>query len=519
MQYRFSDFEIDGETHELRRNGESVSLEPQVFDLLLHLVRNPDRLISRDELIEHIWRGRIVSEATISSRINATRRAIGDDGKTQALIKTVPRRGIRFIGHVEPIGGDTATAAPSQLADSPSPPLPDRPSIVVLPFQNLSPDAGNAFLADGMTQDLITSLSHIDAIFVIARNTSFSYSDAVTDHRSLAATLGVQYVLEGSVRGKGNQIRVSAQLIEAQTGKHLWADRFDRETQNVFDVEDEITSEIVAALQVTLTDGEMLRIRRRQTDNLQAWACLMGGVQHLRRFTREDNAEAQLLLDLSLQHDPNIAAAWSMLGWTHLVDARLAYSSSSEISLEQAAEFVEKGLELDADDADANSILGGIRLLQRRFDEAEALCIKGAGLGPSNADCHIWLGFVYVYRGRPEQALTALRKAMRLSPIYPDWYNSIVGLCYRSLGRPDDALDADRKRLELNPQNPFSHFRMAAVLAECGQWDEARKHVAAALASNPGTSLRQVHASEPFEDDKEMERYLDLLRQAGLPES
>lgn len=516
MRYRFAGFEIDARTLELRSDGQVEKLEPQVFDLLLHLVRNPDRLVSKDELIEHIWDGRIVAETTIASRISAARRAIGDDGTRQVLIKTVPRRGIRFVGQVEHIGAiDTY---PDAAAGTQPPRVPDKPSIVVLPFHNYSADGDRAFIAEGITQDVITSLSQVEAMFVIARNTSFSYGEAIPDHRSLARQLGVRYVLEGSVRSSGSRIRVSAQLIETDTGTHIWAERFDRDAEDIFDLEDEITSEIVAALQVTLTEGEMLRIRHRQTTSLEAWSCMMRGVQHLRHFTREDNQQARKLLDQALTHDANFAAAWSMQGWTHLVDARLAYSASSDASLEQGAALAEKGLLLDRDDPDANSILGGIRLLQRRFDEAEALCLKGVELGPSVADCHVWLAFVHIYRDRPEQAMAALHKAMRLSPVFPVWYNSLLALCHRSAGRFEEALEADLKRLNAHPNNAFSNFRMAAVLAECGRMEEARNRIKAALAANPRTSVQQVRASEPFEDEAKMERYLGLLRQAGLPE-
>jgi TolB-like protein/Tfp pilus assembly protein PilF len=513
MLYRFAEFEVDTRTLELRWGGNARKLEPQAFDLLLYMLRNPDRLISRDELIEHIWGGRIVSEATISSRISTVRRAIGDDGKNQALLKTVPRRGIRFVGEVEVIGGpDEAPAA------DPFPPS-DIPSIVVLPFSNLSSDPEIRFVAEGLTQDIITSLSQIEAMFVISPNTSAAYREGVPDYQSLAKDLGVRYVLEGNLRSDGKRTRISAGLIEAQTGRHIWAERFDRYLRNVFDLEDEITSEIVAGLQVTLTDGEMVRIRRRQTSSLEAWSCMMRGVQQLRHFTPEANRAARRFLEEALIHDGEFAAAWSMLGWTHLVDARVAYTDSAEASLEQGAAAAEKGLLLDADNPDANSILGAIRLLQRRFDEAEALCLKGVQLGPSVADCHIFLAFVYNYRGRPAQAMVALKKAMRLSPVYPDWYDSMLALCYRGLGRFEEALETEQRRIALNPQNPFSHFRMAAVLVECGRTEEARRSVRAALAANPRTSLRQVRASEPFEDQAEMERYLDLLRRAGLPQT
>ena len=394
-----------------------------------------------------------------------------------------------------------------------------KPSIVVLPFRNLSGDTEQDFFSDGVTEDIITALSQIEAIYVVARSASFAQKGRAVESSEAAIELGVRYALEGSVRMAGNRMRLTTQLVNANTAEHVWAERFDRELTDIFDVQDEITGEVVSALQIKLTEGEMLRARRKQTSDLAAWADMAKGVDRLRRFTREDNEAAREFFERAVGRDPKFASAWSMLGWTHLVDARLAYTASADLSLEQGAALLQKALELDENDADSASILGAIRLMQRQFEEAEKLCLRSIELGPNVADCYAWLATVYNYTGRPKQALVTAEKAMRLSPVFPDWYYSIVALAYRGLGRLEEAIEADNERLKRNPQNPFSNFRIAEVLVELGHLDKAKSYVEAALAVNPKTSVRQVRHSEPFKDEAELERYLSALRDAGLPDS
>jgi len=250
MLYLFDNISVDTGRRELRQHGELRAVEPQVFDLLEYLIRNRDRVVSREDLLVGVWNGRIVSESTIASRINAVRTAIGDNGEDQRLVRTVLRKGIRFVGAVreEPRPEATTTVTAAEQSRSVLS-LPDRPSIAVLPFTNMGSDTEQDYFADGISEDIITALSKLRWFFVIARNSSFTYKGRAVDIRQVGHELGVRYVLEGSVRKGGGRVRISVQLIDAETGKHLWADRYDRDLTDIFALQDEITKKVVAAIE------------------------------------------------------------------------------------------------------------------------------------------------------------------------------------------------------------------------------------------------------------------------------
>ncbi len=519
MRYRFSTFELDTERLEFKGDGKVRALEPQVFDVLRHLVENADRLVSRDELIEAVWGGRIVSDATVSARIYAVRKAVGDSGERQTMIKTVPRRGFRFVAPV--VVGDQSPAAES--ADAPlvvdRPALvPDKPSIAVLPFRYLSGEPGQEYIADGITQDIITTLSKIGEIFVISGGATLAYKDAQPAAGQVAEDLGVRYVLEGNVQTSGNRVRVTTRLIEARTGRNLWAEHYGRELTDVFALQDEITQEIATALQVNLTEGQQARLRRRQTSNIAAWESYVCGISELRRFTRENNAEARDRFERAIELDANFAAAWTFLGWTHMIDARTGWNESPTVSLEQAARCVEKSLALDPSHPEAHALIGAVRMHQRQYDAAIASGEKAIALGPNIAESYVMLGQTLNYAGRAEEGTALIEKAMRLSPFYPDNWLGILGNGYRMLARYEEAIALDQGRLRRNPDNFFSDFRLAALYMELGREQRARAHASEALKKNPNMTLREIRFSEPYRDEKYLEHYLDLLRRAGLPE-
>jgi adenylate cyclase len=357
-------------------------------------------------------------------------------------------------------------------------PLPDKPSIAVLPFANMSGDPGQEHFCDGMTDEIITALSKISDMFVIARSSAFSYKGRAVKVEDVARELGVRYVLEGSVRTAGNLVRITGQLVDTASAHHLWAERYERELTDIFELQDEITQEVVTALQVRLTEGEQARLRRRQTRDVGAWECFARSQEHLRRFNKEDNLVARALLEQALERDPNFPAAWSHLAWTHLVDGRLGFSTSAQVSLEQGAAFAAKSLDLDDTDPDAHAVLGAMRLFQRRYDEAEAECRKAVAFGPNVAEALVWLAVVLAYTKRGQEALGLIEKAMRYSPFYPDWYLGIQGVIFRVLGRFDEAIQSDRERLSRNPDQTLSNFRLAALYSETGQAALARDQIA-----------------------------------------
>ena len=532
MIYRFGDYSLDPRSYEFRCGGDARDLEPQVFGVLLYLVENRDRVVSKDDLIAAVWDGRIVSDATLSSRISAARQAVGDTGEAQDVIRTIRSRGFRFVADVEtadddgsperpgaePDGSQNRSAQNAVRAEETASSLAQKPTLAVLPFANMSRDPDQDYFCDGITEEIITALSKLSDLFVIASSSAFTYKGRPVEVLQVARELGVRYVLQGSVRTAGTRVRISGHLVDTETGQHLWAERYEREPTDVFELQDEITREVVTALQVRLTEGEQARLRRRQTNDLAAWECFARSQEQLRRFNKEDNLVARGLLEQALRHDPEFSAAWTFLAWTHLVDARLAFSTSAEVSLEQGAALAAKSLSIDECDPDALAIQGAIRLLQRRFDEAEADCRKAVEYGPNVAEVFAWLATVLNYTGRAQEGLGLIEKAMRFSPFHPDWYLGIQGVSYRVLGRFEEAIAVDLKRLARNPSQPLSNFRLAAIYTETGNDSQARAQVAELLKKNPNASIRQVRISEPYRDEGELERYLDLLRKAGLPE-
>ena len=314
LPYLFENYALDTERRELRRAGNLITLEPQVFDLLEYLVRHRERVVTKDDLIASIWQGRIVSESALSTRINALRVAIGDSGEEQRLIRTLPRRGLRFVGAVREeqkshAGGFTSTRAEQEKAMLA---LPDKPSIAVLPFTDMDHNPEQEYFADGVAEEIITALSRCNWLFVIARNSSFTYRGRAVDIRQIGRELGVRYVLEGSVRRGGNRIRFISQLVDATTGAHIWADRFEGEMSDVFELQDRITESVVAVIEPNLQRAEIERLKRKPVSNLDAYDLMLHAQQLEYEFTEQSLAEAIQHVDRALALDPNYAAAMAL---------------------------------------------------------------------------------------------------------------------------------------------------------------------------------------------------------------
>src|SRR6201992_1484982 len=307
---------LDTDRRELRRGSQAIAVEPQVFDLLVYLVQNRDRVVSKDDLIASVWEGRIVSESTLTSRINATRTAVGDNGKDQKLIRTVARKGLRFVGAVhEDSPGVKPAPTPFQADDAPlQPVLPtDRPGIAVLPFTNMSGDPEQEYFSDGISEDIITALSRLRWFLVMSRNSSFVYKGRTATMKQVAEELGVRYVVEGSVRRSGEQVRITAQLNDFTTGSQIWAEHYDRDLTDVFAVQDDITESLVAALEPQLYAAESFHARRKPPDSMDAWDLVMRALSYYWRVTRQDNVVAQALLEKAIAIDPYYGQALGVL--------------------------------------------------------------------------------------------------------------------------------------------------------------------------------------------------------------
>src|SRR4051812_41208707 len=326
VQFQFADHTLDTDRRELCRGATPIPVEPQVFDLLTYLVQQRERVVSRDDLIAAVWGGRIVSDSTVASRINAARKALGDSGTEQRLIRTISRKGIRFVGRVEARPQGTA-AARDLLAEGAAPVLSpsERRAIAVLPFVNMSGDIEQDYFSDGISEDIITALSRLRWFFVIARNSSFAYKGKSVQIRQLAEDLGVGYVLEGSVRKSGGRVRITAQLIDAASGNHIWAERYDRALADVFDVQDEITEAIIAAIEPQLYAAEDFRAKRKPPESLDAWELVMRALSHYWRLTRQDTILAQGLLEKAIALEPNYGQALGVLAVSHAFAAHMGW--------------------------------------------------------------------------------------------------------------------------------------------------------------------------------------------------
>lgn len=316
MRFCFEDNVLDGDLRELTCAGVAVPLQPQVFDLLLYLVAQRARVVSRDDLISQIWSDRIVSDSALNSRINAARKAIGDDGATQRLIKTIPRKGFRFVGEVQ----EEVAASPAPAISVPARPhtVSDRPAVAVLAFENMSGDPAQDYFGDGISEDILTALSKQRWFLVIARNSSFTYKGRAVHIRQIAEELGVRYIVEGSVRKADNRVRITAQLNDATSGSHLWAERYDRELIDVFAVQDEITNAIVAAVEPQIHAAENFRAHRKPPASLDAWDLLMRALSHYWRVTRQDHEAARTLLERAIGIDPNYGQAVGVGGKSYV---------------------------------------------------------------------------------------------------------------------------------------------------------------------------------------------------------
>jgi TolB-like protein/Flp pilus assembly protein TadD len=401
-------------------------------------------------------------------------------------------------------------------------PLPDKPSIAVLPFDNLSGDPEQEYIADGMTENIISALSKISEMFVIARNSAFVYKGKSVKVQRVAEELGVRHILEGSVQKSDNRVRVTAQLIDALSGHHTWSEQYDRDMKDFFTLQDEITKEVVVALQVKLTHGEQARVWHKTTDNIQAWGYVVKAVGLFEHYTKGDNAKARQLLEQAVQLDPNYAFAWTMLAWTHFIDVRAGFSKAPSESLKQAIELGKKASALDDTLPDVHSFWNTIYLIQRQYDKAIAEGEKAITLGPNNALAHALQSQTMRFAGRFEEAVVLAEKAMRLSPYYPAWYLVMLGTAYSMVGRFDEALVVYMKLLERSKKgehNLYSaNLHLAAVYVNLGREEEARAHAAEVLRINPNFSLALIDKVTFFQDPAHLKRLKDTLRKAGLPD-
>jgi TolB-like protein/class 3 adenylate cyclase len=682
LLYSFEDFSLDAARRELRRRGALVALQPQVFDLLEYLIRSRERVVSKDDLLAAVWDGRIVSESTLFTRINAARSAIGDSGEEQRLIRTTHGKGIRFVGAVreeaetvrklaaifaadvagysrlmgqdevgtlrrltacraildehiaahrgrifgsagdsvvadfastvdavqcavavqdaiakdsadrpadeqmrfrigvhigdvlvqgenlfgdgvniaarlealaEPggicisgavrdqlgtklpvaftdlgeqqvkniaqpirayrVGGASATA----IAASPSLPLPDKPSIAVLPFQNLSGDPEQEYFADGMVEEITSALSKVRWFFVIARNSSFIYKGQAADVKQVARELRVHYVLEGSVRKARNRVRISAQLIDATTGNHIWAEHYDRELADVFTLQDEITERVVAAIEPQLYAAEHFRSQRKPPESLDAWECVIRALSSLGQSTAAGITQAEALCRRAIAIAPGYAQAHSLLAWALV---RGAGRRDIRTVLPEANAEARAALASDERDPWAHMTQGVVLWRTRRYEEAERAFRRALELNPNFALAHACLGLPLAVRGECEEAVESAQHALLLSPndrIVGHRAAEALAAAYFGAGHYADCAAWARAAIESAPQHLVAHRLLVSTTAMAGDIPAAAEALATLLLIQPNLSLAWVTENTAYPGNM-AERLIEGLRKAGVPE-
>ena len=523
MQFIFDNQTLDTERRELLRDGAPIPVQPQVFDLLVYLVQNRDRVVSKEDLIGQVWDGRTVSDSTFTSRVNAARTAVGDSGRDQKLIRTISRKGLRFVGTVQEQEPSNSSRPAERLAEkslerSPSAlPLPDRPAIAVLPFNNMSGEREQEYFSDGISEDIITALSKLRWFFVIARNSSFTYKGKAVHMKQIGEELGVRYVLEGSVRKSADRVRITAQLNDVATGSHIWAERYDRDLADVFAVQDQITEAIVAAIEPQLYAAENFRARRKPPNSLDAWDLVMRALSHYWRVTRPDNMVAQALLEKAITIDPNYGQALSLLATSHMFGVHSGWAD-----IRTAAPVAERAalaaVEADSEDPWAHNALGSVYFSTRRLDDSLAEFELALQLNPNFSLAQGYYGLALSYTGRWQEAYEAAQRAIRLSPRDPSSaiyygvaaYAQFVGRNYHEAMAL--AREAIRQRGDLS-----GAYRVLTVAAGMsGQAEVATAALQELRRAQPNISLAWIANQLPWKLDADREHYLEAFRRAGL---
>jgi len=526
MRSRFGDFVLDTDRFELCRRGAPLRVEPQVIELLALLVEHHDRMVSREEIFEKIWHGRIVSDAALSSRIKTARQILGDDGQAQRFIRTVHKKGFRFVAPLEfgEPSVDTATAAPvSSAAATPPADVAQvrRPTIAVLPFGNLSDDSEQEYFSDGITADIITRLARYRWLSVVARNTTFGYKGRSIDVRQLGAELDASYVVEGTVQRAANRVRVSVHLVDSHTGAQLWSDRYDREISDIFELQDEITEKIVARVEPEIGYAERRRVAHIRPASLQAWDCYHLGVHHFFRFTAPDNSEAQRLLRRSQQLDPGFGEAYAW--WAYAVIVGMVYwdTPPTQALLDEALAACDRALSLDAQNATFYALRARTKLARREYEGAIADNEQAIALNPSFAAAHCGLGDSLAYEGKYEQAQQCFDKAVALSPNDPQLWAFLTYGALALLFRKDfqRALEWAERASGIPNCQYWTHAHKAVALAYLGRIDEARRAAATLMRVVPRFSREFARARLFYlRRQEQVELYLDGLERCGVPD-
>jgi TolB-like protein len=524
--YNLGPFRLDAEAAILFHGAEPVALGQRAVALLRALVERPRTPVSKAALLKAAWPGLTVEESNLTVQISALRRVFGEEPGGEGWIETLPRRGYRFIGPVS-IRNAHGVAATPRVSDSPTTAgvpnltLPNRPSIAVLPFQNMSGDSEQEYFADGVVEEIITALSRFQQLFVIARNSSFRYKNRTVDVKQVGRELGVRYVLEGSVRRASSRIRITGQLIDAATSIHLWADRFDGGVEDIFDLQDQVTARVVAAIAPKLEGAEIERAERKPTESLDAYDQFLRGLAGFHQWSREGNDQGLQHFYKAIELDFNYAAAYGMAARMYVQRNAGGWIRARAYEVAEAERLAMRAAELGHDDAVALATAGwALSDLLGRFEDGDALIEKAIRVNPNLA--WVWLSSSWVKStlGEPEIALRSIERALRLSPNDPQSASFHAAKAFAQLfaRRFADAYSSAEAAIRQRPGFLY-YLCIAAVSAALeGRMSDARRMVARILQTNPAVRISDIRENTPMRRPEDAALWVDGLRKAGLPE-
>ena len=555
--FRVADWTVDAAGNRLLRGGEEVRLEPKVMSVLVHLARHRGRVVSREELEREVWTGMVVGYDAITNAIIKLRRALGDDSRAPRLIETISKHGYRLIADVGPPNIDTppaSTGPPPPRQDrtklarwrrgtivavglltlvmvilggghllqgppegaGPEPAAASPPSIAVLPLANLSADPAREYFANGLTEDLITDLSKVPGLLVVARNSVFAYKDSEAPLGRIGRELGVRFLLLGSVRRDEGQLRLNVRLVDSADAHTIWAERYDRELTDVFRLQDELTARIVAALEIELAPSERRRLGGSQAASVAAYDELLRGLDHYGRRSFEDNELAKEHYERAIELDPGYGRAYAALALAWSRDAVDRWTPAAEDAMRRAEELVRRALRLAPDVPQVYFIQGQIALYRGRHADAIREAEHATELAPAYADAYALQAWVLHYAGRPARGLEVMAQATRLNPRVPSIYRLVRGALHYEQGDNARAIDDLEQAVPMNPTFQMLRLWLAAAYAGSGRIDEAGWQAAEVMALNPDFRLAHIRRVYPIRDPDYLERFLADLRKAGL---
>ncbi len=517
---RFADFELDTALFELRKSGERIAVEPQVFDLLVFLARNHDRAVTKEEIFAAIWGDRIVSDAALSSQIKAARRVLGDDGASQRMIATVHGRGFRFVPSVEGTAPAPAEPADESHSDEALAAIAKRPSVAVLPLANLNRDPDEDYFADGISEDITTALAKNRWLTVVARNPAFAFRNSKDSIRTIGEELQADYIVTGSVRKADRRFRITVQVVDADTEHSVWSERFDRNMVDMFDLQDEISELVAARIEAELGLSEQRKAERRPRKNRGAWDLYQLGAAEFYKFTYESNLKCQELLRQSIALDPEFAGAHSRLAYAIVLSMVYFDVEPDGALMDEALAVAKRAIELDDQDANSYFTIGRVHLARREYDLAIDALQHALELNPCLAVSYCGLGDSLAYEGRLDEAIEQFEIAIRLSPHDPfRWaFYSYRSLAHLFRGEFADAVSWARKAVQTPNAQYWARAHLVSALGHFGDQAQAESALRDLLEHKPRFSIdfAREHLFYLKRSDQ-LETYLDGLRKAGVP--